>query len=353
MITFSKTDNSLTVIFIGDDGRNQVLTATAKHPRWKQIVKALSDQDEERLIELMSVKTAIENYTDAQIEIKNHSVFFKGRQLHGLDVNRLIQFATEGVPFLPMARFLEKKIKNPSFRAVNELYKFLEHKHMPITPRGTILGYKGVKEDMYSVMGNTATVIISGTTDSGGHIYNGVGESIRCDRNCVSDDYRVGCSPGLHIGSLEYAKSWASRVIIVEFDPEDVVCVPEDCECQKLRACAYKVVGEYTGEMPDSYLDKYDEDEANNLDNDEDSNISEGEDVVEDIRSDEVSEDSYSNGWADGIKDGKAHSRRKHYVTDVESTDLTEKEREYITGYNGGYKKGRYNKGRKRSGGKK
>jgi hypothetical protein len=345
MMTFSKTDNSLTVILVGDNGRNQVLTATSKHPRWKAILSALGDRDEERLVELLSIKKAIERYTESQIEIKNNSVFFKNRQLHGLDVNRLVQFAQEGIPFLPMARFLERKAKNPSFRAVNELYKFLEHRKMPITPRGTILGYKGVRQDFYSVMGNTATIMVSGKTDSGGHILNEIGADIRCERNCVSDDYREGCSPGLHIGSLSYAKGWGARVVIVEFDPEDVVCVPEDCECQKLRACAYKVVGEFTGEMPDSYSDKYDEDADVGSDIDAED-VSSSNDVEE---TDEQSENAYDNGWSAGLKDGKAHTKRQHYVTDSEINGLTQKERDYITGYNDGYRKGRYGKGRKKS----
>ena len=31
--------------------------------------------------------------------------------------------------------------------------------------------------------------------------------------------------------------------MIVEIDPSDVVSVPHDCDCQKLRTAQYKVVG--------------------------------------------------------------------------------------------------------------
>ena len=31
--------------------------------------------------------------------------------------------------------------------------------------------------------------------------------------------------------------------MIVEIDPSDVVSVPHDCDCQKLRTASYKVVG--------------------------------------------------------------------------------------------------------------
>ena len=33
--------------------------------------------------------------------------------------------------------------------------------------------------------------------------------------------------------------------MVVEIDPSDVVSVPHDCECQKLRTSKYKVVGLY------------------------------------------------------------------------------------------------------------
>lgn len=356
-LTFSKTDNSLTVVVNGENGRSNVLTATSNHPQWNKILQALTAQDEEKLIELISVKKAIETYTESNVEIKDQSVWFKGRQLHGLDADRLIQFIREGVPFLPLARFLERKSKNPSFRSINELYKFLEHRKMPITPRGTILGYKGVQENFFSVMGNTSTIMISGETDSGGHILNTVGADIRCERSCVCDDYKQGCSPGLHIGSLEYALGWGKRVVIVEFDPADVVSVPDDCNCQKLRACAYKVVGEYTGALPDSYLNKYNAEEVesdsdievDDGDDDGDNGYNVGDGDETESAEDSSSEDAYENGWADGIKDGKAHARRKHYITDAEDTSLTAKELDYINGYNGGYRKGRYNKGKKKT----
>ena len=39
------------------------------------------------------------------------------------------------------------------------------------------------------------------------------------------------------------------RCIIVKINPEDVVSVPLDCECQKLRTTSYEVVKLYEGEM--------------------------------------------------------------------------------------------------------
>ena len=62
--------------------------------------------------------------------------------------------------------------------------------------------------------------------------------------------------------------------MIVEINPADVVSVPYDCSCQKLRTSKYKVVGHYeTVDAPplDEGLntDFYDYDEGDNSDYDE------------------------------------------------------------------------------------
>ncbi len=53
----------------------------------------------------------------------------------------------------------------------------------------------------------------------------------------------------MHIGSYDYANSWSGddgRLLLVEFDPQDAVSVPTDCDFQKLRVCKYKVVADIT-----------------------------------------------------------------------------------------------------------
>ena len=50
--------------------------------------------------------------------------------------------------------------------------------------------------------------------------------------------------------------------MVVEINPEDVVSVPNDCDCQKLRTCKCKVVDHFKTKMPDTLCDEYyDEDE--------------------------------------------------------------------------------------------
>jgi hypothetical protein len=330
--SFSKTDHSLTVVVM-DGGSNQVLRTNDSNPRWNDVLSALSRNDATTLVDLCNIGRSIERFTDGSMEIKDGNVFYKGRQLFGLDVTRLLEYMRDNIPYLRLERFLVRKQANPSYRSINELYKFLEHREMTLTERGTIIGYKGVRDDYFSIMGNTSTVVTSGTVNSGGHILNEVGEKVRCDRSCVCDDYQQGCSPGLHIGSLAYAKSWGPRVMIVEFDPADVVSVPDDCECQKLRACAYEVIGEFKGEVLREVAEVTPENEnADNVVDDEDCP------TIDD------NSDMYEEAYDAGLKDGKAHKVRKHYVTDLDDDNLSEKELVYIKGYNTGYRRGRYGK---------
>lgn len=335
MMTFAKTDKSLTIVII-ENGKTQVLTTTTSNPRWAEILIALTEKNQNKLVDLISPKKTVETYTESSVVIRDGNVYFKDKVLHGLDCERLLQFAKENIPFLPLARFLEKKAKNPSYRSINELYKFLEHRKMPLTPEGKVIGYKGIRADNYSVMGNKATVVTSGTVNEDGHILNVVGAEIRCDRSSVCDDYKQGCSPGLHIGSLEYALSWGSKVVLVEFDPADVVSVPDDCNCQKLRACAYKVVGEYTIPLVDTYSTEYSPTSQTPLSNN---------DGFEDLECDskDLSID-YTDGYNLGVKEGKGHKARTYVITDLDDQSISEEDADYIKGYNDGYRMGRYNK---------
>ena len=72
---------------------------------------------------------------------------------------------------------------------------------------------------------------------------------LKSRRRCVDDNKDNHCSFGLHVGSFDYADSWAGadgRLLLVEFDPADAVSVPTDCDFQKLRVSKYKVISDIT-----------------------------------------------------------------------------------------------------------
>lgn len=47
--------------------------------------------------------------------------------------------------------------------------------------------------------------------------------------------------------SSRYGQPGGDRIVVVEFDPADVVCVPRDCDQQKIRCTQYTVVEEFKG----------------------------------------------------------------------------------------------------------
>lgn len=262
MITaMSLTNGTLTVVL---DAGAQILTARNDHPKWKEIVEAFKSGNEAVLQALISLKAVVETYSVGELSVNSTGVTYRGKPMHSIDSNRVLAFLQDGLPYKPIANYMARKMANPSARAISELYNFLEHKNMPITPEGKIIAYKGVKMDFYSVHGNTNTVVVQGIVNSEGRLLNSVGTIIEVERSSVDDNFRNGCSFGLHAGSLAYARGWGQRVVLVEIDPADVVSVPEDCNCQKLRCCKYKIIGEYTGPMPEHFSSEFTstEDEA-------------------------------------------------------------------------------------------
>jgi hypothetical protein len=251
-----KTDESITAVI---DGVPK--TMTCNHPSFTEALTCLATGDIDTLDSLFDVSESITRKFNADnvggIEITDGVIYYQGEALHNYVVDRIFDFMDEGLPFQPLARFLEKLMANPSRRAVSELYKFLEHKHLPICEDGDFLAYKSVREDYMD--------------HHSGEFYNGVGEVLEMPRNAVCDDADVGCSYGFHAGSYEYAKTFGggnSRLVIVKINPSDVVSVPKDCDCQKLRTARYEVVKDFEQvyRKPlntefSSYEDEYDDED--------------------------------------------------------------------------------------------
>jgi hypothetical protein len=226
-----------------DNTRHQM---RSENPMFGQAVEAYRNEDWESLLRYMNPEKTVKQYLFEfeDVKVENGAVFFAGSAVHSLCVDRILQFADSGFNALPLVKFLSKLQKNPSRRSVEELYRFLERNELTVTTNGNFLAYKAVRPDMYSKTSGNAQ-LLKGKDDGNGRIFNGVGEEIQVYRNNVDDDANRGCSFGLHAGTLEYAQSFGGPdavLVIVEIDPSDVVSVPHDCECQKLRTCRYKVV---------------------------------------------------------------------------------------------------------------
>ena len=272
-VPFMWVDGNLTLIL--DNKAHQVLP---DHLNYKLIMERLSSATEQELLELVDIETAVSTFSEGRVEVKNGKVFYDGEEVHGAISKRILEFMSKGLPFQPLVNFLNNLMENPSMQSQTELYDFLEHQYLPVTEDGHFLAYKAVRSDYMDKYA--------------GKFRNKVGDVCEMRRAKVDDNRSVGCSQGLHAGALNYVAGYGSvdagdKIVIVKINPKDVVSVPNDCGCEKLRTCRYEVVGEYQGELlkplyksefnEDSYYDEeeelYDEyDDAywNSFDEDED-----------------------------------------------------------------------------------
>jgi hypothetical protein len=238
-IPYILTDRSLTIV-LNDEPK----TITSENPVWNDAITAIREGRFNDLTEILDKSKAIARFSHGKIEVRDGLVTYAGEEIHNIVVDRILNFIKNGLPYEPLVKFLDKLMQNPSRRAVNELYKFLEHKKMPLTPDGDFLAYKSVQANF---------------TDwySGQHDFS-IGQVREMARNQVCDNADVGCSAGFHAGSEEYAKSFngGGNLVIVKINPADVVSVPTDCECQKLRASRLEVVALYRKALDKELYDK-------------------------------------------------------------------------------------------------
>ena len=244
-VPYTLSENSLTIFWEG-----KPYTLRKDHVNFNLAKQAIFDARYEDLGDLLDIAKAVENFVEGEIEVKDEVVYYRGHRLHGVVVDKLLEMLRAGMKdSAPLTNFITRLQGNPSANSVNELYSFLSYKSLPTTPEGKVLGYKGVKDDFYSSTGNADTIVVQGTVNESHQIFNGVGETIEVARRCVDDNKDNHCSYGLHIGSYDYANGWAGsegRLLVVEFDPEDAVSVPTDCDFQKLRVSKYRVVEDIT-----------------------------------------------------------------------------------------------------------
>lgn len=211
-----------------------------------------ADEQEEALERLVSgsvLPNSIKEAVQEGFVIVGDSVSYQDERLPQVLANKVLALIAENLPVDSFVKFWANLRQNLSYTAIIELYDFLSYKALPITEDGCFLAYKGVDFNYYSVTGNVETRVLQGETDNGGHIYNKIGTRIEVDRRDVCDDRTRGCAPGLHAGSLDYARGWGAKTLIVKINPKDVVSIPSDCAYQKLRCSAYEVVAEFVEEI--------------------------------------------------------------------------------------------------------
>lgn len=347
MISTSITNNSATIVITDAAGKSTVYPLNRTHSNYDAVIDAVRNNDEAAIHELCNVSKSIENFAEGKVRVENGHVYYGNLLLEGIIVDRILGFIKHKLPVQPLLRFINKLYENPSSRAISELYKFLEHKNMPITPSGNFLAYKGVHSDYFSKTAGKIEVIKGKVVD--GKIYNGVGQEIEVKRNQVCDDKDIACSKGLHAGSVNYATDFGigGKVVVVEINPADVVSIPTDCQCQKLRACAYKVVGEFEVPLNDNYCDAYSSGGTNDGDDgDLDGYPDERDAEDEDAEYCDILDLAYSNGFDEGYGDAASKLGfnkamvAEDFMECPETVDVADFVEAWTHGYQSGYDDG-------------
>ncbi len=190
----------------------------------------------------LRIDTSIMKWARGRFAIAGNVISFDGQSLPSELNARILAMVAEGADPQPLFNFWERLQDNPSSRSVGQLWRFLSLIGVPLTSDGSFLAYKGVNVSLRDCYTDT--------------IDNSPGQVVTIQRNRVSDDPNTPCHFGLHVGSLEYASGFGSRVVICKVHPADVVCVPNDESFQKMRVCRYEVVGLHgDGHMPSTTID--------------------------------------------------------------------------------------------------
>ena len=210
---------------------NKPHTINKTHITYSKVVDAIKAGDWDAVKDAIEPKKVVLNYGKGNVSIQGETLFWKGKELHTTLAAKMIDMLREGFPIEPMVMFMDNLYQNPSKRAVDELYGFLEKGNLPITPDGHFLAYKKVRANYMDVH--------SGTMD------NSVGNIVEMERYNVDDNKDNTCSTGLHFCSKDYLNNFGGeRTVIVKINPRDVVSIPSDYNQTKGRACRYEVVGE-------------------------------------------------------------------------------------------------------------
>lgn len=214
-------------------------TINDTHVTYTKIIDAIKAGQWDQVKDLLNPVKTMQSYSKGNVAVVEGELFWRGNLFHNAIASRMIQMLDQGFDIEPLANFMENLMQNPSKRAVDELYEFLEKNNLPITPDGNFLAYKRVRDNYMDCH--------TGTMD------NSVGKIVGMERNQVDDDRDRTCSTGLHFCSEGYLKSFGGeRTMIVKINPKDVVSIPSDYNNSKGRTCRYEVIGEVDRNPNDS-----------------------------------------------------------------------------------------------------
>lgn len=197
-----------------------------------------------KLTELVDIAKVIREAGEGRVRVEGGVVYYEGEPIHNAVTNRILWGLKEGFDMTAYLNFLDNLMENPSNRAVEEVYGFIEANNMGIMEDGRILAYKRVRDNFLD--------IYTGKMD------NTPGQIVKMKRNRVDDNKDVTCSHGLHVCAQSYLPHYGAgpgnTIVVCAIWPKDFVSIPVDYKNAKARVCEYEVLSEYEGTDKDDLL---------------------------------------------------------------------------------------------------
>lgn len=231
---FFATNDAVSVTLNGETAQ-----VSASDDRYQATLDALIAGDYETAWKCVNTKAAIAEISEGRVTVRDGIVWLDNFKMHGSAADRLINMVKSGAPdegIRKFCRFFENLYELQDKRIIDELYEFIKHLDIELCDDGSFIAYKGVNDKLFDCYTNS--------------IDNSVGQIVRMPRSMVTDDKNRTCAPGLHFGSLEYARNWARGGLVkVKVFPKNVVSVPVDYNGQKGRCCEYEVIEDISREL--------------------------------------------------------------------------------------------------------
>ena len=277
-INYILGSDSLTVFV-----RGKSYTVNKQAKTFDLVLSGVKENNEQKVYDAVNIKESITSALNASsgvVRIEDSKIFYADREVTGVIASRIFEVIKLGLDVQPMVKFLENLMKNPSKRAVDEAFGFIEACSLPITPDGCFLAYKRVRADYRDVHSGTVlnkpynlftvedSVAINASQGKLGEVevevINGV-TTVSMPRNLVNEDKDKTCSEGLHFCSYNYLQHFGgARIVVLKINPADIVSIPADYNNSKGRCSKYQVVDELEVEnnlpkqaIPDGFVADY------------------------------------------------------------------------------------------------
>lgn len=244
-LTFTHTDGRAISILRDSAGYDKAI-ALLTQINALPIDDPTEDALREDLFNLTVPASRIAKLSHGDIKIEKGQITFRDAPIHNVVGTRILWMLDHDEDPQTMVVFLDNLLQNPSYRAVNELFRFMESNQMGITKDGYLLAYKRVNDDFSSIYRDVNAAVFD----------NSPGKTVEMMRNAVDDNAQKTCSDGLHVCSMKYLPSYRAadkndRIVICKIHPRDVVSVPLEEHNGKIRVCRYDVLREIMDEDGD------------------------------------------------------------------------------------------------------